>query len=115
MDSTSAFPPGLRVAKVPYALADLTNALTGHDAAVCVVGPAGIPLQSLMIDAAEAAGVKRFIVDDFGWGRDSKSFPEFGEIQKGRVKGWDHARERAERNKAFSWSGISTGNPIDWV
>jgi hypothetical protein len=68
-----------------------------------------------MIDAAEAAGVKRFIVDDFGWGKNVRSFPEFADIHARRVVGWDHAKARAEANPGFTWTAISTGNPIDWV
>lgn len=68
-----------------------------------------------MVDAAEAAGVKRFIINDFGWGPDVNSFPEFHAIHAHRRAGWDHARARAEQNRAFTWTGISTGNPIDWV
>ncbi|OIW23591.1 NAD(P)-binding protein [Coniochaeta ligniaria NRRL 30616] len=117
LDSTSVFPPGLRVARVAYTLPDLSQALEGQDAAVCVVGPGGMHLQSTMVDAAAAAGVRRFIVDDFGWGRESRSFPEFGEIHRGRTRGWDRARERAdgEGEGGFSWTGISTGNPVDWA
>lgn len=115
-ESTSSFAPsGLRVVRTSYTVEDLTAALEGHDAAVCVVGPGGMHLQSVMIDAAEAAGVERFIVDDFGWGRNPAGFEEFGEIHKGRVKGWDYAMGRARGNGRFSWTGISTGNPVDWV
>lgn len=98
-----------------YTVDDLTKALAGQDAAVCVVGPGGIHLQKTMVDAAAAAGVKRFIVDDFGWGRNVNSFPEFGEIHAQRVAGWDHAAMQATANNTFTWTGISTGNPIDWV
>jgi hypothetical protein len=68
-----------------------------------------------MIDAAEAAGVKRFILDDFGWGDNPKSLPEFNDIHAHRRAGWDHAKAKAESNPSFTYTGISTGNPIDWV
>jgi len=74
-----------------------------------------------MIDAAVAAGsVRRFIVDDFGWGPDvPRSYPEFAEVHALRMEGWEHAKRRAEESEreggTFSWTGISTGNPIDWV
>jgi hypothetical protein len=89
--------------------------LAGHDAAICAVGPGGMWLQSTMIDAAEAAKVKRFILGDFGWGKHVRNFPEFDEIKARRTVGWDHAAARAEANPAFTWTAISTGNPIDWV
>jgi hypothetical protein len=114
-ESSSTFPAGLSVVRTDYSLSNLTDALAGQDAAVAVVGPAGIHLQSIMVDAAEAAGVKRFIIDDFGWGPNPHSFPEFANIHDRRRKGWDHAEERAKANPAFTWTGITTGNPIDWV
>ncbi len=115
VQSTSTFPPGVPVIRTAYTVEDLTKALAGQDAAVCVVGPAGITLQAAMIDAAEAAGVRRFIIDDFGWGPDVRGLPEFNDIHILRRAQWDHAKARAAANPAFTYTGISSGNPIDWV
>lgn len=98
-----------------YTVEELSKALSGQDAAVYVVGPAGIDSQIAMIDAAEAAGVKRFIIDDFGWGPHIRGLPEFEAIQSQRRRAWDHAKARSEANPNFTYSGIATGNPIDWV
>ncbi|RHZ58380.1 uncharacterized protein CDV56_102937 [Aspergillus thermomutatus] len=114
-ESKSTFPPDIPVIRTTYTLENLTSALAGQDAAVCVVGPGGIGAQVTMIDAAEAAGVKRFIVDDFGWGVNPKSSPEFDAIQAHRRAGWDHAKAKADSNPDFTYTGISTGNPIDWA
>lgn len=113
--STATFPAGLPVLKVAYETEALARALQGQDAAVCAVGPAGIGHQTAMVDAAEAAGVRRFVVDDFGWGPDVRGWPEFAEVHAARRAQWDYARARAEANPAFTWTGISIGNPIDWV
>ncbi|KAJ4396145.1 hypothetical protein N0V93_000363 [Gnomoniopsis smithogilvyi] len=113
--STATFPPGVSVLKITYTTEELTHALQGQDAAVCVVGPAGISQQIAMIDAAEAAGVKRFIVDDFGWGPDMRGLPEFAEVHMQRRRQWDYARIRAEKNPGFTWTGVTIGNPIDWA
>ncbi|KAI9148111.1 Serine carboxypeptidase [Paramyrothecium foliicola] len=115
LESTATFPSGLPVVKTPYTVEDLTKALAGQDAVVCAVGPAGISLQSTMVDAAEAAGVKRFIVDDFGWGPDFEGLPEFGAIRDQRAVGVDRARAHAAESKTFTWTSIATGNPIDWA
>ncbi|RHZ70206.1 hypothetical protein CDV55_107546 [Aspergillus turcosus] len=114
-ESKATFPPGIPVIRTTYTLENLTSALAGQDAAVCVVGPGGIGAQVTMIDAADAAGVKRFILDDFGWGDNPKSFPEFNAIQEHRRAGWDHAKTKADSNPNFTYTGISTGNPIDWA
>lgn len=68
-----------------------------------------------MIDAAEAAGVKRFIIDDFGWGPDIRGLPEFAQVHRQRRGEWEYAKVRGEVNQAFTWTGITTGNPVDWV
>lgn len=79
------------------------------------MGPGGIGLQVAIIDAAEAAGVQRFIIDDFGWGPEVRGLPEFSAVHAQRRVGWDHAKARADTNPDFTWTGITTGNPIDWV
>ena len=101
--------------RTTYTVDELTKALSGQDAAVCVVGPPGVTHQVAMIDAAEAAGVKRFIVDDFGWGPTVRGLPEFSAIQAQRRAQWNHAKARAEANPRFTWTGVISGNPIDWV
>ncbi|KAF4982104.1 hypothetical protein FZEAL_2210 [Fusarium zealandicum] len=115
IESTATFPSGLPVIRTAYTVEALTTALAGQDAVVCVVGPAGIGLQVSMIDAAEAAGVRRFILDDYGWGPDFRSYPEFEPVRAQRVAGTDHAKTKAEANPSFTWTGIITGNPIDWA
>lgn len=71
------------------------------------------------MEAAYAAGVKRFVVDDFGWGPESDSLPEFDAVHASRTEGWNRARELAagegEAEAGFSWTGVTTGNPIDWA
>lgn len=114
-ESPATFPRGIRVIKVEYTPENLVKALLGQDAAVCVVGPAGVHPQIAMIDAAEAAGVKRFIVNDFGWGPEVRGLPEFDDVRARRKAQWDHAKARADANPGFTWTGISIGNPIDWV
>jgi hypothetical protein len=115
IDSTTEHPNDIPIIRTEYTLPRLTDALKGQDAVVCVVGPGGIHLQETFIDAAEAAGVKRFIIDDFGWGEAPASLPEFDAIHKQRCLGWDNAKAKANANTNFTWTGISTGNPIDWV
>jgi hypothetical protein len=115
VQSVATFPSGILVIRTAYTVDELTKALAGQDAAVCVVGPPGIGHQVAMIDAAEAAGVKRFIVDDFGWGPDIRGLPEFNDIHAHRLAGWDHAKARAEANPGFTYTGVTSGNPIDWV
>ncbi|KAH7037090.1 uncharacterized protein B0I36DRAFT_371789 [Microdochium trichocladiopsis] len=65
--STSSFPAGTDVVKVDYSsLESLTKALEGQDAVVSAAGNEGIPGQKVLVDAAIAAGVKRFLPSEFG-------------------------------------------------
>ncbi|KAF0634682.1 hypothetical protein FPSE5266_11206 [Fusarium pseudograminearum] len=114
-ESKSTFPEEIPVIRTEYTYDALIMALSGQDAAVCAVGPAGILSQGTMIDAAEAAGVKRFIVADFGWGPNFTSFPEFDAVRAQRAVGFEHARNHAAANPNFTWTSIAIGNPIDWA
>lgn len=127
-ESNAIFPPGVSVIKTDYSPDELIQAFTGQDAAVCVLGPAGIREKHpyAIVDAAAAAhatGVKRLIIDDFGWGPDFQGLPEFATIRAERQAQWDYAKAKAEEGDgdgdgdgaAFTWTGITTGNPIDWV
>ncbi|KAK6004319.1 hypothetical protein QM012_008181 [Aureobasidium pullulans] len=113
--STMAHPPGIPTLRIDYTLGALTQAFTNQDAVVCVVGPGGISLQKTFIDAAASAGVERFIIDDFGWGPTPNGFSEFSAIHASRKEGWDYAAAKAKEVDGLTWSGLSTGNPIDWA
>ncbi|KAI8629978.1 NmrA-like family protein [Xylariaceae sp. FL1651] len=119
-DSASVFPEGLRVIRADYAdVGALAAALAGQDAVVCAVGPGAIGSAAGMVDAAARAGVKRYIINDFGWGTNERSLPEFKAIGETRQVAWKRAMEYAERDEGkedgFSWTGITIGNPIDWA
>ncbi|KKP06459.1 hypothetical protein THAR02_01417 [Trichoderma harzianum] len=66
--STSTFPDNVKVVDVDFESVDsLTAALAGQDALVSTVGTEGLgEQQKKLVDAAVAAGVKRFIPSEFG-------------------------------------------------
>ncbi|KAJ4267548.1 hypothetical protein NW762_003655 [Fusarium torreyae] len=65
--SKSKFPEGIKVVEVDYdSLDSLTAALQGQEAVVSTIGSLAIPSQYLLIDAAIAAGVQRFLPSEFG-------------------------------------------------
>ncbi|KAH0562431.1 hypothetical protein GP486_002870 [Trichoglossum hirsutum] len=115
LDSTSTFPDSIPVVRTDYTVPALTAALRGHDAVVSAVGVAGITKQRDMMDAAEAAGIARFVLSDFGYGPNHRRLPEFEAIGKPRLEVLEYAKEKATANPAFTWSAIAIGNPIDWV
>lgn len=93
----------------------LRSLLAGHDAAVSVLGPGAVGFQRDVAAAAEAAGVRRLVVDDFGWGPSFRGLPEMAEAGAARTAAFDFAAGLAGRNGAFTWTGVTIGNPIDWV
>lgn len=65
--SQAKFPSGVKVVTVDYSsLESLTNAFHGQDAVVSTLASMALSTQTLMVDAAIAAGVKRFIPSEFG-------------------------------------------------
>ncbi len=63
----TGLPDGVKAVDVDYtSIESLTAALRGQDAAVCTLGTTAITNQRPIIDAAIAAGVKRYVPSDFG-------------------------------------------------
>jgi hypothetical protein len=89
--------------------------MRGQDAVVCVVGPAGVPLQTIMMDAAEAAGVQRFVVDEFGRFPGHKGLPELEAVSASRAAVLRYAVQKALSNPSFTWSAVAIGHPFEWV
>ncbi|KAJ4327145.1 hypothetical protein N0V84_002407 [Fusarium piperis] len=65
--SESTFPEGTDVVEVDYSsLESLTAALKGQDVVVSTLTTLAVATQETLIDAAVAAGVKRFLPSEFG-------------------------------------------------
>jgi uncharacterized protein YbjT (DUF2867 family) len=65
--SKSTFPSSVAVEEVDYtSLSSLTTALTGADALISTLAAEAFPLQDVLVDAAIAAGVQRFLPSEFG-------------------------------------------------
>lgn len=115
-NSTPKFPDTLPVKKVDYASFDeLKDAFENHDAVVSVIGTQGVPAQKTAIDAALAAGVKRFIPSEFGINTRKVRGTPIGKILAGKIGVVDYLEEVAKENEGFTWTGLSTGLFFDWV
>ena len=115
-NSTPKFPDGLPVKKVDYGSFDaLKSAFDGQDAVVSIVATLAIGAQRLAIDAALAAGVKRFIPSEFGINTRKVGNKPIGKIIAGKIATVDYLDEKAKENPSFSWTGLSTGLFFDWV
>ena len=104
----------MTIKKADYASYDsLLSVFTGQDAVVSVVGAPGVPVQKVAVDAAIAAGVKRFIPSEFGVNtRRVRDLP-IGKILQGKIGVVDYLKEKEAQG--LTWTGISTGLFFDWV
>lgn len=103
----------MTVHKVDFESFDsLKDAFSGQDAVVSVVGSPGVSAQRLAIDAAIAAGVKRFIPSEFGVNTRKVRDRPMGAILRGKVEVVDYL---IEREREIEWTGVSTGLFFDWV
>jgi hypothetical protein len=91
----------------------LTAALTGIDGLVSTVTTAAIDSQTVLIDAAVAAGVKRFIPSEFGTCTDDpklEDFPIYGPMFK--IK--KHLQEQAKKGK-LTWTVLACGAFLEFL
>jgi putative NADH-flavin reductase len=117
--STSTFPQGVPVRRAdPSSFEELKAALAGQDAVVSASGaPAVIGAgQDPLIDAAAAAGVRRFIPSEYGHGAHRFSEDEpLKEIIGRKIRTLEYVKEKAQRNEGFSWTAVATSMWFDWV
>ncbi|KAK3388603.1 hypothetical protein B0T20DRAFT_511262 [Sordaria brevicollis] len=86
----------------------LQSAFQGQDAVVSVVATAAVQTQKTIIDAAIAAGVKRFIPSEFGVHTRKPGIEKtrIGELLKGKRDVVDYLIANEDK---ISWTGLSTG------
>lgn len=80
--SSSVYPEGVKIIEVDYtSVESLQKALAGQDAVVSMLATETIEAQIPLIDAAAAAGIKRFLPSEFGSKLDhpnTRKIPIFG-------------------------------------
>lgn len=114
-ESTTTFPQSLTVKKVDYqSVESLTSALEGQDAVVSAIATVAVGSQKILVDAAVAAKVKRFISSEFGVNTRTVGDSAIGRILQGKVKVLDYIIEKSRENPWFTWNGVSSGLFFDW-
>jgi hypothetical protein len=88
----------------------LESAFRGQDAVVSLLGSAGSGEQIKLIDAAVAAGVKRFIPSDFGSDTTNPELRNIVPIFEGKKKVQDYMK-----SKDIAWTVVITGVFGDWA
>ncbi|KAJ6783231.1 hypothetical protein PWT90_01149 [Aphanocladium album] len=115
--SKSTYPSSIKVVDVDFtSLAALTAALQGQDAVIVTLPAEVAALQRTIVDAAIAAGVRRFVPTEFGSNSDNalaRQIPVFGE----KVKIQEYLKEKAGAGAGagpLSYTFVYTGPFLDW-
>ncbi|EOA87557.1 hypothetical protein ACJQWK_08198 [Exserohilum turcicum] len=124
-NSSASFPAGVPVKKISdaFTLSELTSVFRGHDAVVVALSTAPVTagggkdgLAFRLIDAALAAGIKRFIPSEFGANNlDARAralVPTY-DIKSNMLAYLQ--RVCASSNGSMTWSSICCGSWLDWA
>jgi hypothetical protein len=110
--SKSTFPSGVKVIRADYDSHDsLKDAFQGQDAVISLVGGMALGDQNKLIDAAIAAGVKRFLPSEYGSNTPDKRVREFAPFLKAKTGTVDYLKSK---EKEISWTSIITNAFFDW-
>ncbi|KAH8830163.1 isoflavone reductase family protein-like protein CipA [Flagelloscypha sp. PMI_526] len=109
-ESKSVFPSDVTVIKSDYSLSSLQSAFSGQDVVISTVGAGGFAAQKTIIDAAAAAGVKRFFPSEFG-SRVTDESVAFVPLFQGKKDVVDYLISQESK---ISWTALQTGAFFDW-
>ena len=112
--SSATFPDSVTVRTADYSSVDsVTAAFQGQDAVVSTIGTAGLSGQNLLVEAAVAANVKRFLPSDFGC---DLANPKTGVLPVFKFKIDTHKalREAAAANPDFTYTLVCNNAFLDW-
>jgi nucleoside-diphosphate-sugar epimerase len=91
----------------------LTPALQGVEVVISCLATLAIGVQSPLIDASVAAGVRRFIPAEFGMDSQNPLAMRLP-VCRPKVETQKYLQEMSAENKGFSWSAIANGMFLDW-
>ncbi|KXH53677.1 isoflavone reductase [Colletotrichum simmondsii] len=116
--STATFPSGVAVRKADLSsVGSLTAAFAGQDAVISAISTVAVIVpgsQDPLIDAAIAAGVKRFIPSEYGLNTRTLEGEILGDWLKSKTAAVDYLIKKAKANPSFTWTGIGTSLFFDW-
>ncbi|KAH8587740.1 hypothetical protein B0O99DRAFT_584061 [Bisporella sp. PMI_857] len=108
------YDPSIKVLEVDYTSIDsLTSALQGQDAVVSTIGLEALEDQTVLIDAAIAAGVKRFIPSDFGSTTTNPKLYEYP-IYAATAKIQNYLAEKSNVSE-LSYTILASGASLDMI
>ncbi|KAF2655306.1 NAD(P)-binding protein [Lophiostoma macrostomum CBS 122681] len=110
--SSSTFPEGVKVIHADYDSIDsLKSAFKGQDAVISLVGGSALGDQNKLIDAAIAAGAKRFIPSEFGSDTVSATLREIVPVFNAKYATVEYLNSK---ESSISWTSVITGAFFDW-
>lgn len=110
--SSSTFPSGVKVIRANYDSAkSLKAAFQGQDAVISLVGGTALGDQNKLIDAAIAAGVKRFLPSEYGSDTTNKRTREIVPVFEAKHGTVNYLKSKEGE---ISWTSIATGPFFDW-
>ncbi|KAL2881605.1 hypothetical protein SGCOL_003173 [Colletotrichum sp. CLE4] len=116
--SIATFPSGVAVRKADLSSVEsLTAAFAGQDAVISAISTVAVIVpgsQDPLIDAAIAAGVKRFIPSEYGLNTRTLEGEILGDWLKSKTAAVDYLIKKTEANPSFTWTGIGTSLFFDW-
>ncbi|OCL12347.1 isoflavone reductase family protein-like protein CipA [Glonium stellatum] len=111
-ESKSTFPSGVNIIKADYSSASsLASALKGQDAVISIVGGIALGDQQKFIDAAIAAGVKRFLPSEFGSNTPDPRVSAIVPVFAAKTGAVDYLKSKESE---ITWSSLITGPFFDW-
>lgn len=111
-NSQSKFPANVHVIRADYdSQESLKAAFQGQDAVISLVGGMALGDQNKLIDAAVAAGVKRFIPSEYGSDTPNKRTRDIVPVFEAKYATVNYLKSK---EKEISWTSIITGPFFDW-
>lgn len=115
-ESTATFPPAVTVKRAdPSSVDAVAAAIAGNDALVSVAGTPALGAQRVLIDAAIAARVPRFMPSEFGVPLLKWQGTKLVNLMSDKLVAIKYLEELAAKYEWFSWTAISTGLFFDWA
>lgn len=99
--------------KSDYTEASLVEAFRGQDAVVSALGAAGLAEEIKFIDAAVAAGVKRFLPSEYSCNSQNNKTTDLIPVFGLKVQINEHLK--AQESKGLTWTAIEAGPAFDFV
>ncbi|KAF9690987.1 hypothetical protein EKO04_010940 [Ascochyta lentis] len=99
--------------KSDFSPASLKSAFAGQDLVISTNGGGDFEQQIGIINAAIAAGVRRFMPHEFGHDTLNKKIEKRILKSAGRAKVIDHLRKVSTDTPHFEWVGVATGYTLD--